>query len=190
MKNVRFLAHGVLAGLAIVIGSLIAHAYDTTWIEPGQVISAQKLRGALDEAQTRISALEAQVAKVTEPTVCQITSEKYTGKIVYEGQTGYRAARLACSEACHSSTAHMCTASELVRIAGNGNGPTTGKGWYAMGITIITTQYHMDCSGYGNDDGGAGSVRGSLWHFDNITGYDYGYDDSACSVQQSILCCD
>jgi Phage Tail Collar Domain len=52
------IGHGVLAGAALMFGSLMAHAYDTSWIGANQVLSASKLKADLDEAQSRIEALE------------------------------------------------------------------------------------------------------------------------------------
>ena|ERR1043165_4087788 len=48
-------------GFPIVIvmaASLMAHAYDTTWIAPQQQISSSKLKADLDEIQMRLAALE------------------------------------------------------------------------------------------------------------------------------------
>jgi hypothetical protein len=54
----RYWREGFLAAASIVVGSLVARAYDTTWISSGQQVSAAKLKADLDEAQTRIVALE------------------------------------------------------------------------------------------------------------------------------------
>jgi hypothetical protein len=54
----RFTRHGLLAALSLLLGSLIARAYDTSWIASNQPISAAQLKTALDEAQSRIAALE------------------------------------------------------------------------------------------------------------------------------------
>jgi hypothetical protein len=54
----RYWREGFLAAASIVVGSLVARAYDTTWISTGQLVSATKLKADLDEAQTRIAALE------------------------------------------------------------------------------------------------------------------------------------
>jgi formylglycine-generating enzyme required for sulfatase activity len=60
----RLAHHGVLAGVALMLGSLIARAYDTSWIGAGQPVSAASLKADLDEAQSRIAALESAVAGV------------------------------------------------------------------------------------------------------------------------------
>ncbi len=62
MNHSPMLKHGMLAGLAIVLGSLIAHAYDTNWISGGQAVSAMRLKTDLDEAQSRIVMLETKTA--------------------------------------------------------------------------------------------------------------------------------
>jgi hypothetical protein len=49
---------GIFAGAAVLFGSLVARAYDTSWIGSGQPVSAAKLKADLDEAQTRIATLE------------------------------------------------------------------------------------------------------------------------------------
>jgi hypothetical protein len=54
----RFARHGALAGVSLLLGSVIARAFDTNWISPNQTVSASKLKGDLDEIQTRLAALE------------------------------------------------------------------------------------------------------------------------------------
>lgn len=56
--STRRIGPGVLAGVALMFGSLLARAYDTSWISANQVLSASKLKADLDEAQARIQALE------------------------------------------------------------------------------------------------------------------------------------
>ncbi len=53
----RFVRHGVLAGVALLLGSLIARAYDTSWIHSNQPISAASLKADLDEIQARLAAV-------------------------------------------------------------------------------------------------------------------------------------
>jgi hypothetical protein len=61
----RYARLGFLAGIPLMIGSVIARAYDTSWIATNQPVSAMQLKAALDEAQTRIAALEAAVGQVS-----------------------------------------------------------------------------------------------------------------------------
>jgi hypothetical protein len=56
------------AGVALLFGSLVARAYDTSWISSGQTVSAASLKGNLDESQSRISALETSVSALTSAT--------------------------------------------------------------------------------------------------------------------------
>ena len=59
MNSTRYGKHAALAGIALLLGSVAARAYDTTWISSGEAISASKLKADLDEAQARLTALEA-----------------------------------------------------------------------------------------------------------------------------------
>jgi hypothetical protein len=68
----KYTRHGLLAALALLLGSLAARAYDTSWIAPGRVVSSSSLKAALDEAQSRIASLEAAAKNL--PTVTAWTS--------------------------------------------------------------------------------------------------------------------
>ena len=57
----RFGRQAILAGAAILLGSIAARAYDTTWVTTGQQVSAVKLKADLDEIQSRLSVLESGV---------------------------------------------------------------------------------------------------------------------------------
>jgi hypothetical protein len=62
-----------LLPLAVLIGSMaLARAYDTSWIASGQQVSASKLKGDLDEVQTRLTALEQPAAGLWKPYTVQL----------------------------------------------------------------------------------------------------------------------
>jgi hypothetical protein len=62
--GLRRLVLFVFLPIALILSvDLAAHAFDTSWIASGQVLSATKLKAALDEAQTRLMALEAAQTK-------------------------------------------------------------------------------------------------------------------------------
>jgi hypothetical protein len=64
-RAIRF----VFLPIVVLLGTIaVAHAtYDTSWIASGQVIDASKLKQNLDEAQSRIAALESTVAAMQNP---------------------------------------------------------------------------------------------------------------------------
>lgn len=48
--------------MAVVMASaMIAHAFDTSWIAPGQPLSSSQLKADLDETQSRLAALQGQI---------------------------------------------------------------------------------------------------------------------------------
>src|SRR3954462_7147861 len=61
------LQFGAMAGGALLLGSLVARAYDTSWIASGQPVTAAKLKADLDEVQTRLASLEAGRTASPEP---------------------------------------------------------------------------------------------------------------------------
>jgi hypothetical protein len=78
-ENAKWAIRWALLPLGVLVGSMaVARAYDTAWIASGTTVSATKLKADLDEAQTRITALEGQVhpssafrAEVTKATTIQ-----------------------------------------------------------------------------------------------------------------------
>jgi formylglycine-generating enzyme required for sulfatase activity len=62
MNESRYPRAFLYVGLPVSIvmaSAMIARAFDTTWIAPGQTLSADKLKADLDEVQARLVALEA-----------------------------------------------------------------------------------------------------------------------------------
>jgi hypothetical protein len=82
--GVRRLVLFVCLPIALVLSfALAAHAIDTSWILSGQVLSANKLKAALDETQTRLAALEAAQGKQI-----QVSAEiRDTGTVVRQFST-------------------------------------------------------------------------------------------------------
>jgi microcystin-dependent protein len=59
-ENTKRAIRWVVLPVAVLAGSMaIAHAYSTSWIAAGQPMSATTLKANLDEAQSRLAALEA-----------------------------------------------------------------------------------------------------------------------------------
>jgi hypothetical protein len=76
--------------MAVLFGSLIARAYDTSWIKAGQPVSSANLKSNLDEIQTRLLALESKpvskpVYTVWGRTTCAPDAAVHTG---YAGAFG------------------------------------------------------------------------------------------------------
>jgi hypothetical protein len=64
-QNAKWAIRWGVLPLAVLLGAMaVAHAYDTSWIASSQPVSAAKLKADLDEAQTRLAALESEVAKL------------------------------------------------------------------------------------------------------------------------------
>jgi hypothetical protein len=114
----RFARHGLFAGAALMFGSLIARAYDTSWIATGQTISAAKLKADLDETQTRIAVLEGQLSCPAETVdtgagFCIDAADRKEGSAYPPDsfQTCANAGAMVCS------FAQMCTAA--IRLTGS-----------------------------------------------------------------------
>lgn len=68
-KSARRAVRWGLMPLAVLLGSMAAaKAYDTTWIASGQPVSSAKLKADLDEAQSRLAALEGAIGAMPKMT--------------------------------------------------------------------------------------------------------------------------
>jgi hypothetical protein len=192
-KRRALLLCGALLGV-VTVPAVIAHAYDTSWISSGAPVSASALAADLNEAQTRIAALEAFRAQATADggyslggTYCGFTAS--TGA-VFSGpgtQTGYASARAQCQAltGCSATVAHMCTPDELVRTKQLGRAITysggSGYGWIASGVGSGTNA--TDCTGW---TVGTTTAQGGAWYESPPTSEPA---LSGCQVSNPILCC-
>jgi hypothetical protein len=182
----RFGNHSFLAGVAILLGALVARAYDTSWVTAGQTVSAAKLKADLDEAQARIAALESFQQRAT-------GNGTYSLGAVYCGSTapvtgsigGYAGGKALCAAAavCNSATAHMCSGEEVIRSLATGIAlpvPPQGFSWYASGVWAQAANGHPvdDCLAFTATDNHVGQA----W-----TGTT---NNGGCTASYPILCCD
>jgi hypothetical protein len=185
---------GALVGL-IGVPAVIAHAYDTSWIVSGGPVSASSLAANLNEAQSRIAALESFRATVTADggypvgaTYCGVTASVVTGG----GIGGYAAARSLCQTASGcNSTAHMCTGDELARSVALGHSPTvvgSGGGWYASGSYSPggANPATDDCNGWLE---GASNFWGACWVY-NPGNNQNGPSACSCASSVPVICCE
>ena len=123
-----------------------------------------------------------------------------TGKIVYPLgsaapiETGYRAAKRLCEDACGTTTAHMCSSVDLGRSAQLGSLPNTSAWYTSFTLDLyesgtLGAQYTRDCDGWVTEDDNAGNRENF--------GPTFGFDASSpvfpnrdrCSTVQPIACC-
>jgi hypothetical protein len=181
----RVLLYVVMPLGFVVVAGVAAHAYDTTWIASGQQVSAAALKNDLDEAQTRIAALEAFRAQATADGGYSLGATYCGSTPATNGQItgGYPGARALCQTACGGSPkAHMCTNEELVRTLQTSVASSIG-GWYSTGTFVGaygTGNPVADCSGWTTNSTG---FYGAQWDVGSAS-------VSLCSLSQAILCCE
>lgn len=174
----------------IIGGSAIAIAAVPNTFADGDVLSAEKMNANFTALDTRITALEQ--AKPPAP-VIQVGNKQYSLDGVYCGSTapvggsigGYTGAKVLCEQACgSSSSAHVCTPTEMVRTAQLAV-PITNAGRIASGLHVLypPNNYAInDCNGF--TTGGA-SFYGAAW--EPVEGVATVY---ACNLSKPLLCCD
>jgi hypothetical protein len=103
---------------------------------------------------------------------------------------GYRAAKLLCEQAdgCAAPTAHMCSASEMIRSAQIGAFGTVDQNgaWISTGAAQPASNSAgllADCNGWTNS---SSSARATAWHV--VGGSGAGFEAS-CDSTLPILCC-
>lgn len=198
-------ARRALTGLLLVgLTGTVANAHagwssDVTWIAPNEPISATKLKALFTEADERITAVEDDVAKLeaAKPVVTK-NGKQWSLGATYCGITaatdgsagGYATTKALCEQpttgcpsasgGLGSSSAHMCTAEELVRSASSGI-PLPGAGWYNRGARVIEgpSSAMTDCAGWTSN---STNMSGALW---SVTP-----SGATCNATYPILCCD
>lgn len=113
---------------------------------------------------------------------CGITPVTTTGAVVYATVTGYPGTKRACENVAscgNSSTAHMCTAEELVRSTQLG--VPTASGWISSGTSANSGS---DCLGWTN---GTINWAGAAW---TISAVGPVPNTVSCNDMNPILCCD
>jgi hypothetical protein len=114
---------------------------------------------------------------------CGTTRSTSTGNL-----GGYAGARGMCRTSgvgTSTSTAHMCTAEEMIRSASLLlNPPEPANGWYAVGAFAVGALPGGapidDCAGWTTSDSGH---RGANWR-------ETGPGSASCATPRSIMCCD
>jgi hypothetical protein len=172
-SNTKRAIRWALLPVAVLAGSIaVASAYDTSWIAAGNKISAAALKGDLDAIQTQLGVVHhTSSAYSLNAVYCGTTSTAYDGA----GVGLYTGGASKCRAACNSTTAHQCTAEEVIRSVVTGASPPNSRGWYSTGEP-----------GPAGDDCGAWSSttghNGVTW-----IGYPQSFD---CTIPVPIMCCD
>lgn len=131
---------GIYVGLPLALvlsASVVAGAYDTTWIRSGQPIVAANLKANLDEIQTRLTA-----------GIFVGSTAALGGNFSAGGAVGYLVAKSLCAQTFGDPAAHMCTVDELVRSIQPGKlGAPAGPLWVGggAGTSVNAT---ADCNGF------------------------------------------
>ena len=167
---------------AVVMAAAIgARAYDGAWIGNGKPLSSVALKKDLDEMDTRIRAFEA--------TFVGGTDAKFNGNMKTQVPTapnGYAAATALC-RVQYPKTAHICSASEILRyLSSGGSSVALNDLWYASGVRKYyyignTNEPADDCNGWTSSNPG---VQGSFWQ--SPGGYP---GNNNCDTLFAIACC-
>ena len=159
------------------------HAHADLWVEltvDGTTLGPRSHLGAVPYA------LEAARLVRTDASWCGLSTSMHTGTIMSGPSTGYLGAGAICRTTCSSTTAHMCTASELAINAQIEPNPYRGgpasAAWYATALSPIGGTTRTDCVGWTN---ATGSNFGSVW----TIATDHAGDD-VCTAAHPVICCD
>jgi hypothetical protein len=191
---------------AVVVGAFVilaatalpADASPPALFSPGQTLSSSVMNQNFSGLDSRIGALESFTStgtKVVETrngkkwslgaTYCGATGTSYTGASV----GGYASAKSLCEQVslgCNQSTsAHMCTAEEVLRTYEMGL-PFSTTGWYSQGAWSYSPAqpvYVNDCAAWTSSS--ATTDIGPVW---NNNGPQPSGDH--CNGSHPILCCD
>lgn len=161
--------------LALVLAAaMIARAYDTTWIQSGQPISAMKLKAALDEIQTRLTAggYAASTAAVS-------------GSFSAGNKVGYQVAKDLCVQVVGDPVAHMCTTDEIVRSIQLGKLGAPSAPFWVGGGSGTSINATADCNGFTNS---SNAVTGMTVQASGVPGYPV-LLPASCSAVAGIACC-
>jgi hypothetical protein len=152
----------VFAGSITVARATLSPA-PSSWVQSGQPVVATDLANSLNQLDQR-----------TPGVYCGATTNSYTGNL-----NGYGNADSLCGGVAGCSSAHMCTAQELVRSAASGK--TIPVGWYSTGEehSDNTGTYVDDCDGWTN--GTSSTTAGAQW--------DTHASAAVCTSQNEVLCC-
>lgn len=162
----------LLAGIPVV--SLAIPALPQA--SDGEIITAQMWNENFQALVDGITAIETGTTRVR-GNFCAET-EATNGNM-----GGYSAADAMCSAlpGCETTTAHMCTASEVVRI--HSSGGALPEGWYSTGIwsdRVGGTETVNDCSGF---ESSSSNDLGVSWSAAGPNGV-------YCSTTRPVICCD
>lgn len=175
--------------VAVLLGSFaVAHAaIDTKWISTKAPVSASLLKANLDGLQTQIGSgrfvatMGGKPYSVGATGYCGNTSGGYTGAL-----GGYVGAKAACETACGSSSAHMCTAEEVVRTWQLGKAIAfSGYAWYSVGLRGMTDTTGNTLNDCGSWNSSSSVHLGAVWDPMN-----QGVSVKSCNETHGVLCCD
>ena len=119
------------------------------------------------------------------------TGQQYSLEASYCGQTapmtgnagGYAGAKTLCEATCGTPTAHLCTATEVVRFQTTGGTMPPEQVWLSSGTSSLSpdvTQRFSDCHGFNQ---AAGDLRGTTWLGERP-------DSQLCINSLPLACCD
>ena len=129
---------GMIAATIAIVGAAGALYADQITFSSGQTLTATDLNNNFDELYARTTATSGGKSISVSGTYCGTTSQSFTGNL-----GGYEGAKEKCENTCSTSTAHMCTVSEIAISAQLGTAPTTtGR---------VTGELSKDCINWTDD---------------------------------------
>jgi hypothetical protein len=158
---------------AIASASPHMNPIDTTWVAAPNQISAAKLKGNLDDlqqqstdVQAQNASLQTQVTKLSAPAFCGETALSYDGALTGAAQNGYPGAKALCLAKCGGTTAHLCHADEMLKIAESGFIGPQHSGWIAGGAWANDSGASIlanDCEGFTSKSAQVSAATWSWW---------------------------
>ncbi|MCA9593095.1 MAG: hypothetical protein KC776_07285 [Myxococcales bacterium] len=174
-----------------VFATLALGAVPKTWSD-AEVLTHTDLNANFQALDARLAAQESKRAIVKkngkewslDATYCASTSESHTGS----GWGGWGATKAACEAACSSSSAHICSAGEMIRSASLGINPSH-IGWIDGDYSFAPpTGPVRNCDGWSS---GAPNILGHMWDVSNVPSGGQGFPNAtSCNNALWLLCCD
>lgn len=191
MKVATLFRFGLVTALVIAATS-IGYADVKHMFVKGDVISAAAMNENFADLDGRIAAARVATSGTSSYSMGATkacTSAPATDGNIGKGVSGYPVAKKACEASCGSTTAHMCSAEEVVRLAQMGT--PAKSGWISTGVSSTTpgpTAVSNDCYGWTTNIGQTAAVPntqqfGTVW-LDTYSSF------AACNTTQPISCCD
>jgi hypothetical protein len=189
-RQKRIVRAGVVASVVVAalgVGIAVAAPIDTTWVAPGQALSAAQLKANLDGLQSQISS--GRFVGIINGKQYSLGATKYVGVTSAGGPSGngtyngaqvggHEGAKAKC-EAAFAPSAHMCVSEELARSKQAGIALSGSTAWYSTFVLQSDgAEYAAECGNWsstGHEGPTSSPVTLSL---------------AACTQLNPIMCCD